>query len=142
MHPGFDAGRLILNPGKIVAKPRCIAVVQIGQPMPQETPVRRSVKASKSSTLSTISTTTPAAASPGVQTKRWLTAKQASERLFVSASTFERMIRKGTVPLYRVGPGGPRRFRIEDVDQAMFPGRSQEWRDELDAFINNQIKEG
>ena len=140
MHPGFDAGRLILKFGNIVASPRCIAVNQIGQPMPQEIPVRRSDKASKSSTISAISINQPS--SPGAQTQRWLTARQATDRLGVSASTFERMIRKQVIPLYRVGPGGPRRFRIEDVDRAMFPGQSQEWRDELDAFINNQIKEG
>ena len=138
--PWSDAGRLILNPGKIVAKPRCIAVIQIGQPMPQETPVRRQAKASKSSTLSANSNNQPAL--HGVQAQRWLTARQATDRLGVCASTFERMIRKQVIPLYRVGPGGPRRFRIEDVDRAMIPEHDPDSRADTAAFISNTIKEG
>ena len=107
--------------------------------MPQETPVRRSVKASKSSTLPAISINQPA--SPGVQTLRWLTAKQATERLGVSGSTFERMIRKQVIPLYRVGPGGPRRFRIEDVDRAMIRGQTSDLSAD-DDLINSTISKG
>ena len=87
------------------------------------------------------STTPNTAASTGVQTQRWLTAKQAIERIGISVSTFERMIRKGTMPLYRVGPGGPRRFRIEDVDHAMIPGQTADLSADL-TFITNHSQEG
>jgi len=102
----------------------------------------RAQRCDGSNTSTPAPATSTTAASTGVQTQRWLTAKQATERLAVSSSTFERMVRKGTMPLYRVGPGGPRRFRIEDVDRAMYPGRSQEWRDELAAFIKYHTMEG
>jgi excisionase family DNA binding protein len=85
-------------------------------------------------------TTTPA--KPGVQPLNLLTAKQATERLGISASTFERLIRKKALPLYRVGPGGPRRFRLDDVDRALIPEQHPEPSADISPINNNaQVEE-
>ena len=124
-----------------------MANVSIGQPMALDSHARRErAKRCDGSNTSTpapaTSSTSTAPIKPGIQTQRWLTAKQAIEHLGISGSTFERMIRKGTMPLYRVGPGGPRRFRIEDVDRAMIPEKNPDKGADDDDLITNNAKEG
>ena len=119
----------------------------IGQPMAQDSHARREraqrCDGSNTSTPAPATSTTPNTApiKPGIQTQRWLTAKQAIEHIGISLSTFERMIRKGTMPLYRVGPGGPRRFKIEDVDRAMIPEQNPDPSADI-SFITNHALEG
>lgn len=70
-----------------------------------------------------------------------LTVKQAAARLSVSVSTIERLVRNGVLPLHRVGPRGPRRFHLHDVDRALIPATCLDERDAgLDAFITATVK--
>ncbi len=72
-----------------------------------------------------------------------LTARQVADRLAVSGRTVERLIISGILKLHRVGPRGPRRFRVEDVDRVLIPATSPEQcAVDLDAFITTQTKKG
>lgn len=51
----------------------------------------------------------------------WLTRQQAADRLQVSIRTVERMQTGGRLRAYRASPGGPPRYRAQDVDAAMLP---------------------
>jgi hypothetical protein len=50
------------------------------------------------------------------------TGQQMADLLHVSRATLDRYVVKGYVPYVRLGPDGPRRFRVEDV-LASFPSR-------------------
>lgn len=82
----------------------------------------------------------PSTSSTSRAAPRLLTVKQAAERLNVSTSTVERLIRSGVLPLHRVGPRGPRRFYEHDVDRALIPDQLREHRARDIVDIN--IKEG
>ena len=61
-----------------------------------------------------MSTTRPATTEP------YVTAAQVGEFLVVSARTITRMVGRGILPCYRpLGPVGPVRFRLSDVEKAM-----------------------
>ena len=78
----------------------------------------------------------------GIPTMQLITPRQAAARLTVSGSTIERMIRRGDLPLYRVGRGGPRRIKVQDVDRMLIPEQTQDEQDDLNSFITAQLKEG
>lgn len=77
-----------------------------------------------------------------VPPQRLLTVKQAAERLNVSTSTIERLIKSGVLPLHRVGPRGPRRFYVQDVDRALIPAQTPDQRtQDIYDFITS-VQEG
>lgn len=45
----------------------------------------------------------------------WLTASEAAARLGVSAATLRRHAEAGTVPSFRLGDNGQRRYREQDI---------------------------
>ena len=97
---------------------------------------------SNTSTLAPATPPTTTPAKPSVQPLNLLTAKQATERLGISVSTFERLIRKKALRLFRVGPGGPRRFRLDDVDRALIPDQKPEPSADISSINTNaQVEE-
>lgn len=74
--------------------------------------------------------------SAGLSPMTLLTVNQAADRLTVSTRTIERLVQNGVLRLHRVGPHGPRRFHLRDVDRALIPADSvNEQAEDLDAFI-------
>ena len=49
------------------------------------------------------------------RTPQLATGQQMADLLHVSRATLDRYVNKGHVPCVRLGPEGPRRFRVDDV---------------------------
>ena len=59
-------------------------------------------------------------ATRAMTTEPYVTAGAVAEHLAVSPRTVARMVTRGVVPCYRpLGPTGPVRFRLSDVEKAM-----------------------
>jgi excisionase family DNA binding protein len=56
-------------------------------------------------------------------TKEWFTVEQAAEYLCVSRRTIYKMTKEGRLPAFRISKERHRRFRKEDIDKALRPGR-------------------
>jgi excisionase family DNA binding protein len=63
---------------------------------------------------------------PGLPGQEWYTVDEAANYLRVSKRTIYLLIREGQLESYRVGKRGHRRFKREDLDQAMRKESNQE----------------
>ncbi len=69
-----------------------------------------------------------------------LRAKQTAERLNISVATLYRMVKTGVIRQFRIGPRGPCRFRLEDIERALIPKETPDRvADDLDDFISTSI---
>ena len=57
-----------------------------------------------------------------VTTKEWFTVQEAGEYLRVSRRTIYKLTREGRLPAFFIGNERHRRFRKEDLDNALRPG--------------------
>jgi excisionase family DNA binding protein len=58
--------------------------------------------------------------------REWLTLREAAAYLKVGVSTLYRWMDEGTLRYYELESGGGRRFRREDLDALLKPGREDE----------------
>ena len=56
-------------------------------------------------------------------TKEWFTVEEAAEYLCVSRRTIYKLTREGRLPASLIGKERHRRFRKEDIDKALRPGK-------------------
>ena len=57
--------------------------------------------------------------------EEWLTLEEAARYLKVSKQTIYRYCDQGKLPFYTLAGEGYRRFKKEDLDQLLVPGRSR-----------------
>lgn len=55
--------------------------------------------------------------------KEWFTVEEAAEYLCVSRRTIYKLTKEGRLPAFRIGKERHRRFRKEDLDRALRPGK-------------------
>lgn len=55
--------------------------------------------------------------------KEWFTVVEAAEYLCVSRRTIYKLTKEGRLPAFRIGKERHRRFRKEDLDRALRPGK-------------------
>ncbi len=56
-------------------------------------------------------------------TKEWFTVEEAAEYLCVSIRTIYKLTKEGRLPAFLIGEERHRRFRKEDIDKALHPGK-------------------